>query len=183
MIPIFLDPAAARVAVIGDGPLALRRLTWLREFGADVDVWSEAPSPALTAAAGASLTSRLPSRAELACYHAIWIADLAVHEAEALASLARRVRVLVNVEDKIALCAFHTPAVVRRGKLTLAAGTGGASPAVAKAARERMEQAFSQDWEHALDEIAQSRTALRAQKAGFDELVADARLRLAQHGI
>jgi precorrin-2 dehydrogenase / sirohydrochlorin ferrochelatase len=91
--------------------------------------------------------------------------------------------VLINVEDCLPLCDFHTPAVVRRGKLTLTAGTGGASPAVARAARERLEEAFPNTWEAALDEIAQARTELRARSASFDALVADARERLSQHGL
>ena len=59
---------------------------------------------------------------------------------------ARSANVLVNVEDVLPLCDFHTPAVLRRGQLTLAAGTGGASPAVARAARERLEAAFPESW-------------------------------------
>jgi precorrin-2 dehydrogenase/sirohydrochlorin ferrochelatase len=100
-----------------------------------------------------------------------------------LAALCVSAGVLVNVEDVIALCDFHTPAVLRRGALTLAAGTGGASPAVARAARERLEDAFPEEWSHALDGIAKARAALRAQGAGPATLAADARARLAQHGL
>ena len=83
----------------------------------------------------------------------------------------------------MAQCDFHTPAVVRRGKLTLTAGTGGASPAVARAAREQLEAAFPTDWSRALDEIAEARATLRAKGASFDALVDDARDRLAAHGL
>lgn len=183
MIPVFLDPAQTRIALIGRGALALRRLSWLAQGGAAPDVWSDEPSPDLVTAAGAHFERRLPKAAELATYHAIWIADLPLELAEELANAARSARVLVNVEDVVALSDFHTPAVLRRGKLTLSAGTGGASPAVARAARERLEEAFPPRWEQALDEIAQSRAALRAQGAGFDALVADARKRLAEHGL
>ncbi len=183
MIPIFLDPSASRIALIGNGALALRRLAWLRGGGCDPDVWSEAPEAELEAAAGATLTRRLPSRGDLACYHAVWIADLAPAEAKLLADTARRARVLVNVEDAPALCAFHTPAVVRRGRLTLAAGTGGASPAVARVAGERLSEAFPEHWGRALDEIAEARASLRKEGASFDALVSDARLRLAAHGL
>lgn len=183
MIPIYLDPISVRVAVVGNGALALRRLAWLREAGAEPDVWSAAPSAELAAAAGKRHNRRLPSRADLACYHAVWIADVAPAEAEALAAAGQRLRVLINVEDAPALCGFHTPAVVRRGKLTLAAGTGGASPAVARAARERLERAFPQSWAPALDEIASSRAELRKQGAGPEALMADARERLAGLGL
>jgi len=181
MIPIYLDPAATRIALIGRDALALRRLKWLKDAGAAPDVWSDAPSAAFAEAA--SVIPRLPSADEIGVYHAVWIADLPRDEAEVLAVVARGHNVLVNVEDCLPLCDFHTPAVVHRGKLTLTAGTGGASPAVARAARERLETAFPPTWEAALDEIAQARTALRERDASFDMLIADARQRLAQHGL
>jgi precorrin-2 dehydrogenase / sirohydrochlorin ferrochelatase len=183
MIPLYLDPARARVALIGRGALAVRRLRWLREAGAEPDIWSDAPSVDLAQAAGAALKQGLPSLADLARHHAVWIADLGRDEADAIAVTAASVNVLVNVEDVKALCDFHTPAVVRRGQLTLAAGTGGASPAVARAARERLEEAFPEEWAHALDVIAKARAALRAEGADFDALVTDARARLADHGL
>lgn len=183
MIPLYLDPAHARVALIGRGALAVRRLAWLLDAGAAPDVWSDAPSFDLARLAGATLRDGLPGLVELARYHAIWVADLPRDEAEALAANAASVNVLVNVEDVKALCDFHTPAVVRRGKLTLAAGTGGASPAVARAARERLEAAFPEEWAHALDVIAKARAALREDGADFDTLVGDARKRLADFGL
>lgn len=180
MIPLYLDPAQARIALIGRAALALRRLEWLRQGGAVPEIWSDEPSEAFAAAAP-GLRRRLPRLADLASYHAIWIADLPYEKAEALANTARSVQTIVNVEDAPSLCDFHTPAVVRRGKLTLSAGTGGASPAVARAARERLQAAFPDTWSEALDEIAQSRAALRGLGAGADALVADARARLRQH--
>lgn len=183
MIPLYLDPARARIALIGRGTLALRRLQWLIGGGAAPDVWSDAPSLELEQAAGVALRHTLPERRALSAYQAIWIADLPRDEADVIASQAREGNVLVNVEDVPALCDFHTPAVLRRGKLVLSAGTGGASPAVARAARERLEAAFPEAWAPALDAIAASRANLRAEGANFDALVDDARTRLAQHGL
>jgi precorrin-2 dehydrogenase / sirohydrochlorin ferrochelatase len=182
MIPIYLDPAAARIALIGRDRLSLRRLAWLREGGASPDVWSDAPSIDL-AAASPGFSPRLPKRIDIEGYHAIWIADLEQDEAATLVQWARSAGVLVNVEDVTPLCDFHTPAVVRRGKLTLTAGTGGASPAVARAARERLEEAFPEVWAEALEEIAEARAVLRSDGAAFETLVADARARLAHHGL
>lgn len=183
MIPIYLDPSLARIALIGRGALTVRRLTWLQQGGAAPEVWSDEPSEALLGASDNTLLRRLPTDAELRDYQAIWIGDLPYERAELLANAARSAGVLVNVEDVVDLCDFHTPAVVRRGRLTLAAGTGGASPAVARAARERLEQAFPAAWEPALEEIARARAALRRRNAGFDALVSDARQRLAEHGL
>jgi precorrin-2 dehydrogenase/sirohydrochlorin ferrochelatase len=183
MIPIYLDPTQTRIALIGRGALAVRRLQWLKAGGAAPEVWSDDPTPEFAAASGGLLLRRLPKISELERYQAIWIADLPLERADSLANAARSAGVLVNVEDVVELCDFHTPAVVRRGQLTLSAGTGGASPAVARAARERLESAFSESWSEALEEIAESRAALRKQGAGFDALVADARARLAARGL
>lgn len=178
MIPIYLDPSALKIALVGRGPLAAKRLRWLQDGGATPDVWSDQPTHDLSAT-----RTQFPGSDALAEYHAVWIAGLLPEEAQPLVVAAREAGVLINVEDQIASCDFHTPAVVRRGKLTLAAGTGGSSPAVARAARERLEQAFPPRWEQALDDIAQARTALREDGASFDVLIADARKRLVQHGL
>jgi len=178
MIPIYLNPAMLRIALVGRGPLAARRLSWLRVGGAAPDVWTDAAGDDLPATHAC-----LPGESALDRYHAVWIAGLSPEEAEPLVAAARKLGVLVNSEDQIEFCDFHTPAVVRRGKLTLAAGTGGASPAVARAARQQLEQAFPTSWEGALDDIASARAVLRESGANFDALIADARARLVQHGL
>lgn len=182
MIPIFLNPAFARVAVIGRGPRALQRVLWLRQAGAAPDVWSDDIAESALSA-GETLRTGLPSESELAAYHAIWIADLSRDETERLTALARARNLLVNVEDDPPFCDFHTPAVMRRGKLTIAVGTGGASPAVARAVRERLEVAFPEAWGEALEEIGEARTRLRARGESGEALASDARARLSRRGL
>ncbi len=65
----------------------------------------------------------------------------------AVAAEAGRRGLFVNVVDVPELCSFIVPAVVRRGELTLAVSTGGASPAVARRLRERLEREFEPAWE------------------------------------
>lgn len=183
MIPVYLDPARIRIALIGRGALAARRVRWLREGGADPEIWSDAPAEELAESAARGLVNRLPRREDFAGYHLAWIADLPRDEAEQVASAAREAGILVNVEDVVSLCDFHTPAVVRRGGLTLAAATGGASPAVARIARKRLEAVFPPQWGEALDEIARARQTLRGAGADGEALAADARHRLNDHGL
>jgi precorrin-2 dehydrogenase/sirohydrochlorin ferrochelatase len=183
MIPVFLDPAHVRVALIGRGALAVRRLTWLRGLDAVVRVFSDAPSEELRTLAGVDLVLGLPSDEELGGIAAIWIADLPLELGEPIAQTARRLNVLVNFEDVKVLCAFHTPAIVQRGRLLLAAGTGGASPAAAALVRERLEQVFPAAWSEALEELAQSRVAMRAAGADLGDIGADARARLRKRAL
>ena len=55
---------------------------------------------------------------------------------------ARRGGALVNVVDAPELCDFIVPSVLRRGELTIAVSTGGASPMLAKKIRKDLEKRF-----------------------------------------
>src|SRR5882757_1543591 len=59
--------------------------------------------------------------------------------AEAAAGAARTAHVPVNVVDRPALCDFTTPAVIDRGEVVAAIGTGGASPMLATLLRHDIE--------------------------------------------
>jgi siroheme synthase-like protein len=65
---------------------------------------------------------------------------------DAIAREARVRGVLVNVMDDVANCDWAAPAVVRRGDLVLAIGTGGRSPALAKRLREDLAERYNDDW-------------------------------------
>lgn len=60
--------------------------------------------------------------------------------AQAAARAARDAHVPVNVVDRLELCDFTTPAVIDRGEVVAAIGTGGASPMLATMLRNDIEQ-------------------------------------------
>jgi precorrin-2 dehydrogenase/sirohydrochlorin ferrochelatase len=70
---------------------------------------------------------------------------------------ARARRVLANVMDDVEHCDWAAPAVVRRGRLVLAVSTGGASPAVARAVREELEERYGPEWGEVLEVLASVR--------------------------
>ena len=149
MIGVALNPAALAGAVVGRGAPALRRLQALREAGAgDVGLFAD----------------RLPTRAELASLRVLWIAGLPDEEAAELATLARSERVLVNVEDRPALCDFHNVAEVRRGELLLTVSTGGASPGLAARIRARLADEFGPEWAERTAHIRRRREAWRREQ-------------------
>jgi precorrin-2 dehydrogenase/sirohydrochlorin ferrochelatase len=161
MVPIALDPKNAQLAVAGNGELAARRLAALRAAGAeDALVFADAPEPALIAQAGNALRARLPDEADLQALHVLWIAGLP--QAETLAILARRLRVLVNVEDRPEFCDFHSVAEVRRKNLTLTVSTNGKAPGLASNIRRNLAQCFGPEWDARVDEVAALRAEWRA---------------------
>jgi precorrin-2 dehydrogenase/sirohydrochlorin ferrochelatase len=58
---------------------------------------------------------------------------------QAAAAAARAARGRVNVVDKPALCDFNTPAVIDRGEVVAAVGTGGSAPVLATMLRNDIE--------------------------------------------
>ncbi len=69
-----------------------------------------------------------------------FVADADRAFAEAACAAARVAGVLVNVADRPDLCDFTTPAVIDRGEVVAAIGTGGASPMLATLLRNDIEQ-------------------------------------------
>jgi siroheme synthase-like protein len=55
-------------------------------------------------------------------------------------------RVLLNVIDTPESCSFIAPAIVARGELTIAVGTGGASPGLAARLRRELEERFGPEY-------------------------------------
>jgi precorrin-2 dehydrogenase / sirohydrochlorin ferrochelatase len=147
-IALALDPTAVSVGVAGRGPAALRRYEALRTGGA-----------------GNALlfSDRLPNLNDLAGLQVLWIAGLPDDEASELAALARSMRVLVNVEDRPALCDFHSVAEVRRGDLLLTVSTNGSSPRLAARIRARLEAEYAADWSERLDILRSRRNGWRQQ--------------------
>lgn len=146
MIPIALDPRFARLAVVGTGERAARRLAALRAAGAaDARGFPDA-------AIGADV---------LASLHALWIVEVPSDAARALAQRARAARVLVNVEDVPALCDFHSMAEVRRGDLLLTVSTAGAAPGLARVIRGHLETRFGAEWGERVAEVRRLRADWR----------------------
>lgn len=164
MVPLALDPRNTRLAVAGNGRLALRRLRALRAAGAaETLVFADAPEPELAQAAGEYLREGLPGTADLVLLNVLWVVDLPEAVAAELAQTARRNRVLVNVEDRPEYCDFHSVAEVRRKNLLLTVSTNGAAPGLAGSIRRNLEICFGPEWDERVDEVATLRAGWRAQ--------------------
>lgn len=164
LLPLAFDVGAARIGIVGRGRQALNRLRLVEEAGVlDIAVWSDAPSPELAEAASRFLRPRLPTRGEIAGLKLLFVGDLAEEEAEPLAAAARRIGVIVNVEDIPRLCDVHVPAIVRRGDLTLTVSTRGAAPGLAVQIRRDLERRYGPEWGERVAEIARQRAELRRQ--------------------
>ena len=166
MFPILLDLAKLRVALVGNGPAALKRLALLDvDEARQVTVFADAPSPELAAAAGARLRHAAPSAADLAGMHIVFAADLDEGRAAALAATVRALGILLHLEDRPALGNVHAPAQLRRGDLLLTVSTNGRSPGLARRLKRFLEGIFGAEWQERLDGLAALRQNWRESGA------------------
>lgn len=171
MIPVVFEPRRLSFLLAGEGDAALARLRWLRAGGAaDVRVFAKSSSPELETLAGNGLERHLPDAADFRGVAAAFVAGLDEKDSAEIARTAKAAGVPVNVEDRIALCDFHVPAVVRRGDLLLTVSTGGQGPGLTVAIREKLEAAYGPEWAERLKALAERRTQWKAEGADFREL-------------
>src|SRR6266571_341019 len=142
-LPVFLDTAAVVVIVVGLGEPALGKLRLLRAAGAHVRWFSRDADVAeemlpLSGQGRLEISFGDPLKADLSDAVAIVSAAGDALDAQ-IAARARRHRIPVNVVDRPELSTFIFPAVVDRGEVVVAIGTGGASPVLARRLRERIE--------------------------------------------
>jgi uroporphyrin-III C-methyltransferase / precorrin-2 dehydrogenase / sirohydrochlorin ferrochelatase len=120
--PVFLDLRGRRCLVVGSGMAAAGRAASLVRAGAAVE---EVQSFAPECLAGAAL---------------VCVAGTTPAVGEAVARECAARGIPVNVMDEPRLCSFLMPALVERGPLVVAIGTGGAAPMLARLIRRWLER-------------------------------------------
>lgn len=159
MYPIALDLNNIRIALIGNGPLAVKRLQALYKANenAHISVFSSNASSELKKAARVFIP-HLPSNKEILEHNIIMVVDIEnTNTIESIAKAARQNHRLINVEDNKPFCDFHFSSLIQRGDLLLSVNTNGKSPALAGAIRTYLENLFSPSWEHHVNTIAEKR--------------------------
>src|SRR3979490_637033 len=142
-LPVFLDLQAGPVLLVGTGDLARAKLRLLAAAGARIR-WYAADGNHDLSGLSAADSARIehaegdPLAADLSGVIAILGAG-AGDVGLAMSARAKAVGVPVNVMDDLAHSTFIFPAIVDRGDVVVAVGTGGASPVVARRVRERIE--------------------------------------------
>ena len=177
LFPLFVELEGRPCVVLGGGAVAERKVEGLLAAGAVVTVVSPALSPALATLAAAGRIAhvvRSYTEGDLAGAALAFAAtdDGGVNAAVALEGRARGV--WVNAADDPAHCDAILPAVVRRGAVTVAVSTGGASPALARAVRQRIEAALPDAYGPLAEVAADARRELRAagRRAGAADWLA-----------
>ena len=142
-LPVFFDLQSGVVLLVGAGELVRAKLRLLTSAGArvrwfatddnhDLAGLDAADAARIEPASGDPLTADLSGVIALLCAGA---GDVGV----AMSARAKGVGLPVNVMDDLTHSTFIFPAIVDRGDVVVAVGTGGTSPVVARRVREQIE--------------------------------------------
>ncbi len=156
MFPLMLDVTALAVVVVG-GPGIAGRVAALADHGCtDLHVFCPAPADGWRG----KITARWPDQSDFDAIRPklVFVSDVDDEHAMMLHSQARISGALVHVQDRIPLCDFHLPAIVRRGHLQVTVSTDGTAAGLSRHIREYLENAvFGPEWAARVDEVALAR--------------------------
>jgi precorrin-2 dehydrogenase/sirohydrochlorin ferrochelatase len=158
--PIFLELGGRRVVLIGGGAVAVRKAEALLEAGARLVVVASKPSDTMI-----GLCTRHGAELIRDRYAKQYIAEAVLVIAatddrkvnEQVYRDCQELEILCNVVDDPSHCDFFVPAVVKRGDLQIALGTGGYAPAYAGHLRQKLEAMFTEEHGQFLAELEKIR--------------------------
>ncbi len=140
--PIFADLDNRRIALSGGGDAALAKLRLLLKTNAELTVYSPAPAPEIEnwAKAGRlTLIRRALAEGDIRGSMLFYAADEETAQDARTSALARAEGALVNIVDDLEGSDFITPAIVDRAPVTVAIGTEGTAPVLARAIKADLE--------------------------------------------
>ena len=140
--PIFMALEGRRVVLSGGGEAALAKLRLLLKTEARLTVFAPAPAPEIEAWAEEgrlTLERRAMAPGDTTCAVLFYAADEDDAEDARTAAIARADGAIVNIVDNLEDSQFITPAIVDRDPVTVAIGTEGAAPVLARAIKADLE--------------------------------------------
>lgn len=140
--PIFLSMTDETVLVAGGGDAALAKLRLLMKTSAHIKVFATTPAPELENWADQgrlSLIQRDIEADDISHARLVYAAAEDDIADQRIACLARNAGALVNIVDNLQDSTFITPAIVDRDPVTIAIGTEGAAPVLARAIKSDLE--------------------------------------------
>jgi uroporphyrin-III C-methyltransferase / precorrin-2 dehydrogenase / sirohydrochlorin ferrochelatase len=141
-LPVFLRLKERPVLVVGGGPVAARKVSWLLKAGAQPQVVARALETSLAQAAQRGELQHIATEFAPAQLHGT-VAVVAATDDRilngAVAHAARAHGVPVNVVDDAELSTFIFPAIIERDPLLIAVSSSGRAPVLARRIRAQIE--------------------------------------------
>jgi len=168
--PVFLDLHDVPVLVVGGGPIGARKVAGLHACGAAVRLVAEHVSDSVERTKCAEIREHRFDDADLDGVRLVVTATGDRATDATIATQARQRGIWTNAADQPVDCDFILPAIATAGRVTAAISTDGASPALAKALRDRCAQLLTDDVAALADELAAQRAAVKARGESTEDI-------------
>jgi precorrin-2 dehydrogenase/sirohydrochlorin ferrochelatase len=148
--PVFLDIKGKKCIVIGGGEVAARKAERLLDCGAQVLIISPQLATELDELKEKNFINHIAAQYSDNLIEGAALVIGATDDEKTNAQIsidARSKGIPVNIVDDPQKCDFILPSLMQRGDLTIAIGTGGKSPALARHLREELESKYGREYE------------------------------------
>ena len=148
-----LDLEGRSCLVVGDGAMAREKADGLR-------------------ACGAAVVTVSPAEYDASALDGVWLVVAATNDEHVNARVSAEAElrtVFCNVADVPELCTFILPAIHRRGDVTVAVSTNGASPALAQWLRDRFAAQIGEEHEQLAAELRRLRPWAKRALHSYEE--------------
>ncbi len=118
-LPISLDISDQKILIIGGGQTALKKISILQRFGANLEVVAENIIDEILTS-GITCYLKTYEKSDLKGYLMLYSCTNNEELDRQIALDGREAGVLVNIHDKPSLCLFVSPAIYKDGNITVA---------------------------------------------------------------
>ncbi len=168
--PVFLDLHDVPVLVVGGGRIGARKAGGLSSAGARVRLVATAVSEHVDVASLDELRSRPFQPADLDGIRLVVTATGDEHVDAEISAQARAQGIWTNAADQPVDCEFILPAIARRGRVTVAVSTDGASPALARELRNVIDEFLTDGIGVLAETLAGERAAVRSSGGSTEDI-------------
>ncbi len=162
--PLFLDLAEKKVAISGAGETAVPKIRLLLKTDARIEVFGKKPAPDVINwhnRGKLNFRDREIRSDDLQGCVLLYGANNNPEEDRKVLALGEAKGVLVNIVDNLQLSQFITPAIVDRDPITVAIGTEGTAPVLARKIKARVEDLLPES----IGKVAKISTTFRERVA------------------
>jgi precorrin-2 dehydrogenase / sirohydrochlorin ferrochelatase len=168
--PVFLDLHDVAVLVVGGGRIGARKAEGLAMAGARVRLVATEVSGYVDPALFEDVRSRPFETSDLDGIRLVVTATGDEQVDAAISAQARACGIWTNAADQPVDCEFILPAIARRGRVTVAVSTDGASPALARELRNVIDEFLTDEIGVLAETLAAERAAVQASGASTEDI-------------
>ncbi len=161
--PAYLKIDDKEILIVGGGKIATDKLRHLLDFTSKITLLSKEYDQdilELSQTNGIKTIQKIYEKGDIDSFDIVIVAIDDIEKQKEIYLEAKSKKILCNSVDAVEYCDFIFPSYIKKGELTIAVSTSGASPAVAKYLRRFIEKFIPKDIEKFLLEMKSLREKL-----------------------